>query len=189
MAVKPFCKDLFDVKKSINEEAKFELQMQGQAIAKEYDEESSPVKQRRPYYDLGIEIELFQCNDKARILPLMDSHDAFNPTCNPIDSGTLAQALNQKIDGQPMVVIDCRFDYEFQAGHIRGAVNIDNVRSLERFFLQDLQKLRQLMQTRTILVFHCEYSEKRGPQLWRELRNLDRKMNAAKFSTDTDNGS
>jgi len=36
------------------------------------------------------------------------------------------------------------------------------------------------MRTRTILVFHCEFSEKRAPSLWRSLRDLDRRINLAK---------
>ena len=38
------------------------------------------------------------------------------------------------------------------------------------------------MSSRTIIVFHCEFSEKRGPGLWRTLRNLDRRINQAKCS-------
>lgn len=76
------------------------------------------------YDSLGIEDELFQEDDRARLLPIMDCNEAFNPSCNPIDANTLANLLES---GQhPTVVIDCRFDYEFQAGHIKGAVNVDN---------------------------------------------------------------
>ena len=33
------------------------------------------------------------------------------------------------------------------------------------------------MQKRTIIIFHCEYSQKRGPKLWQTLRELDRRIN------------
>ena len=87
-----------------------------------------------------------------------------------------------KSQSHPAIVIDCRFDYEYHGGHIKGAINIDNQEALEREFLHDLVRRRQLMSSRTIIVFHCEFSEKRGPTLWRTLRNLDRRINQAKCS-------
>mmetsp|Transcript_44487 Transcript_44487/g.59023 ORF Transcript_44487/g.59023 Transcript_44487/m.59023 type:complete len:106 (+) Transcript_44487:659-976(+) len=105
----------------------------------------------------------------------MDLDDTLNPCCNPIEASTLANQI--KANSHPMIIIDCRFDYEYQGGHIKGAINIDNQEALERVFLHDVEKLRQLMRSRTIIVFHCEFSEKRGPTLWRTLRNLDRRIN------------
>ena len=110
----------------------------------------------------------------------MDYDEAFNPCCNPIEASTLAQLLKSK--SHPVIIVDCRFDYEFHGGHIKGAINIDSQEALEREFLHDLSKLRLLMSSRTIIVFHCEFSEKRGPGLWRTLRNLDRRINQAKCS-------
>ena len=43
-----------------------------------------------------------------------------------------------------------------------------------------------MMRKRTIIVFHCEYSEKRGPGLWRDLRDLDRRINSTKVSETDD---
>ena len=81
----------------------------------------------------------------------------------------------------PYIVIDCRWDYEYQAGHIKGAQNIDNPTLLERKFFQDFDYIRQLMRERTILVFHCEFSQKRAPQLWSKLREIDRNLNMEKY--------
>ena len=80
-----------------------------------------------------------------------------------------------------MIVIDCRFDYEYSAGHIKGAININDQNVLVQTFVHDRERLRRLMRSRTILVFHCEFSEKRGPSMWTTLRNLDRNINMAKF--------
>lgn len=43
---------------------------------------------------------------------MMDYFDAFNPTCNPIEAGTLANLLLLK-SAHPTIIIDCRFDYEY----------------------------------------------------------------------------
>lgn len=60
-------------------------------------------------------------------------------------------------------------------------MNIDNPEQLESTFLRDLGKLRQMMIARTILVFHCEFSQRRGPSLWKTLRELDRNINVEKY--------
>lgn len=38
-----------------------------------------------------------------------------------------------------------------------------------------------MMTDRTIIVFHCEFSQRRGPTLWRTLRELDRNINVEKY--------
>lgn len=65
-------------------------------------------------------------------------------------------------------VIDCRYPYEFEGGHIRGAQNL---------YTQE-QIITELVNTKTespkvvpdgkmhnIIVFHCEFSSERGPKL------------------------
>lgn len=37
------------------------------------------------------------------------------------------------------------------------------------------------MKSKTILVFHCEFSQKRGPALWKTLRELDRHLNLGRY--------
>lgn len=67
-------------------------------------------------------------------------------------------------------IIDCRFDYEYNGGHIPGAVNINTTNSVEDFLLgHTLVKPKQSVSgdssKKTILVFHCEFSAKRAPTL------------------------
>ena len=37
------------------------------------------------------------------------------------------------------------------------------------------------MSEKTIIVFHCEFSQRRGPSLWAALRELDRKFNLERY--------
>ena len=67
-------------------------------------------------------------------------------------------------------VIDCRFDYEYNGGHIPGAININTTSGVEEFLLgSTLNKPKQSVSgdptKKTILVFHCEFSVKRAPTL------------------------
>ncbi|XP_044515831.1 M-phase inducer phosphatase 3 [Gracilinanus agilis] len=73
-------------------------------------------------------------------------------------------------------IIDCRYPYEYQGGHIQGALNLYGEEELCNFFLKkpfvpsDTQK-------RIIIVFHCEFSSERGPRMCRYLREEDRARN------------
>ena len=67
-------------------------------------------------------------------------------------------------------VIDCRFDYEYNGGHIPGAININTTAGVEEFLLGlDADKPQPSTSNdptrKTILVFHCEFSVKRAPTL------------------------
>lgn len=57
------------------------------------------------------------------------------------------------------VIVDCRFEYEYEGGHISGAVNLNSIDTLEdRFFARPLDR-------RQLIVFHCEYSAHRAPRM------------------------
>lgn len=66
-------------------------------------------------------------------------------------------------------VIDCRFDYEYNGGHIPGAININTTNAVEELLLGTAKKPKPSVSgdpaRKTILVFHCEFSAKRAPTL------------------------
>jgi M-phase inducer tyrosine phosphatase len=67
-------------------------------------------------------------------------------------------------------IIDCRFDYEYNGGHIPGAVNINTTSAVEELLLgPSLTKPRPSVSgdnmKKTVLIFHCEFSAKRAPTL------------------------
>ncbi|KAJ7090034.1 hypothetical protein C8R43DRAFT_1172447 [Mycena crocata] len=97
------------------------------------------------------------------------------------------QTLNALLDGHyseqaDYHLIDCRFDYEFNGGHISGAVNLNTPNDVEEFFLRaSLKKPKPSVSgdpaRKTILVFHCEFSAKRAPTFAKHLRAKDRALN------------
>jgi M-phase inducer tyrosine phosphatase len=94
-----------------------------------------------------------------------------------ITKETLLQVLDGSFDGQfdQRMVIDCRFEYEFEGGHIDGAVNYNDKELLTS----------QLFETsppgKTLLIFHCEYSAHRAPIMARHVRKQDRATNAEQY--------
>ncbi|KIY51022.1 hypothetical protein FISHEDRAFT_37680 [Fistulina hepatica ATCC 64428] len=98
------------------------------------------------------------------------------------------QTLNDLLDGAydsqiaDYHVIDCRFDYEYNGGHIEGAVNINTTVDIEKMLLgPSLCKPKPAVSgdsvRKTILVFHCEFSVKRAPTFAKHLRARDRAAN------------
>ncbi|KAH9996114.1 rhodanese-like domain-containing protein [Xylariaceae sp. FL0662B] len=70
------------------------------------------------------------------------------------------------------VVIDCRFEYEYEGGHIDGAVNYTDKDLLARHLFETP------MEGKALLIFHCEYSAHRAPLMARHVRAEDRTANA-----------
>ena len=68
-------------------------------------------------------------------------------------------------------VIDCRFDYEYNGGHIRGAVNVNTTHEIEEYFLGE-RAVKPAPSCsgdackKSVLIFHCEFSAKRAPTLF-----------------------
>ena len=67
------------------------------------------------------------------------------------------------------VIVDARFPYEFERGHIRDALNLYTPDDITNEFLaEDLTPAHSYgdgKPKRTVLIFHCEFSSERGPRL------------------------
>jgi rhodanese-related sulfurtransferase len=74
-----------------------------------------------------------------------------------------------KID-QTFCVVDCRFDYEYNGGHIKHAINLSTRDAVEQEFFANIKE-------NTIVIFHCEFSSERAPNLCRFMREKDRSLN------------
>jgi len=75
---------------------------------------------------------------------------------------------------EDLYIIDCRYDYEYEGGHIQGAVNMNSPELLfSSFFEPHFEN--------SIVVFHCEFSHNRGPQIAAIFRAFDRDMNKADY--------
>uniref|UniRef100_UPI00358E7842 M-phase inducer phosphatase 2-like n=1 Tax=Myxine glutinosa TaxID=7769 RepID=UPI00358E7842 len=118
----------------------------------------------------------------SSLTPLLPHAKGERPGLGYITPETLVSALEgayvEHID--KLLVIDCRYPYEFQGGHIRGAWNLYTKEELQENLLN--RRLRPSRpQGRVIIVFHCEFSSERGPRQCHALRQMDRKMNINKY--------
>ncbi|XP_071166151.1 M-phase inducer phosphatase 1-like [Mytilus edulis] len=94
-----------------------------------------------------------------------------------ISSETMKNILVGKYDGiiNSYCVIDCRYPFEYEGGHIQGAINLPTREMISEFVNAQLSDRPQ------ILIFHCEFSSERGPKLCRFLRNTDRQLNGERY--------
>lgn len=90
---------------------------------------------------------------------------------------TMADVLDGKFSAQysRIRVIDCRFEYEYNGGHIIAAENFNDKDQLAA------QLFDGSMPADTLIIFHCEYSVHRAPLSAKFIRNHDRKVNAANY--------
>lgn len=66
------------------------------------------------------------------------------------------------------VIIDCRFGYEYEGGHITGALHCAKAEELgARFFTPEaLQSTKAGHSSKPpVYIFHCEFSQSRGPNM------------------------
>ncbi|XP_051946096.1 M-phase inducer phosphatase 1-like [Xyrauchen texanus] len=90
----------------------------------------------------------------------------------------VVQAMNGQYSDlvERLFVIDCRYPYEYEGGHIKGALNLHQEDQIEDYFLRH-PILPVCPGKRVLLVFHCEFSYKRGPRMCRYIRKRDRDLN------------
>ncbi|XP_072778887.1 FSD1-like protein isoform X5 [Taeniopygia guttata] len=116
--------------------------------------------------------ELIGDFSKPYLLPTVEGQD---PSLKYISPDTLETVLTGRYSSfiERSVVVDCRYPYEYQCGHIKGAVNLPLQRDVEESLLE-LPIVAQDAGKRVIVIFHCEFSVERGPKMCKFLRERDR---------------
>lgn len=104
-----------------------------------------------------------------------------------ISCETLAKLINGEFEDVigSYEIIDCRYPYEYEGGHIKGAKNMYTRDQVIDHFINS--KKKQMLNAsgslvrfdkHSIVIFHCEFSSERGPTLSRFLRSEDRASNS-----------
>lgn len=79
-----------------------------------------------------------------------------------------------------LILIDCRFDYEYNQGHIKNARSVNCEGEIESYFKR-INENQDSSFNNTIIVFYCEFSKNRGPQMASVFRNIDRSLNYQRY--------
>eukprot|EP01138_Halocafeteria_seosinensis_P012325 gb/GECG01012594.1/.p1 GENE.gb/GECG01012594.1/~~gb/GECG01012594.1/.p1 ORF type:complete len:494 (+),score=55.92 gb/GECG01012594.1/:1-1482(+) len=109
-------------------------------------------------------------NSEKHILPCEDGKSEKWP--NVISPETLKRVLDGHYSSKDTEfwIIDCRFPYEYQGGHIMEATNLmDPFQLKDTMFPPNANKKR-------VFIMHCEFSSHRAPKMLSAMRNLDRAL-------------
>ncbi|NWU68068.1 MPIP1 phosphatase, partial [Pterocles burchelli] len=153
--------------------------------------EDSPVGGLASSFSLKIvktqystaEIESILDNDQTDLIGdfskgyLFHTVDGKHQDLKYIDSEMIVSVLTGKFASsiKECVIIDCRYPYEYEGGHIKGAVNLHMEEDVEEYLLK--KPIKPSENKRVIVVFHCEFSSQRGPRMCRFVRERDRLEN------------
>lgn len=91
------------------------------------------------------------------------------------------EVVAKVIDGEyldkyhKIMIVDSRFSFEYESGHIKDAYNISDPKTISSLFFSE--ELNESISTKTLVIFYCEFSIKRSFEMIRYLRELDRKHN------------
>ncbi|XP_020856670.1 M-phase inducer phosphatase 2 isoform X2 [Phascolarctos cinereus] len=152
------------------------------ATLEEKDEEPKPrlLRSKSLCHD---EIETILDNDPRELIGdyskafLLQTIDGRHQDLKYISPETMVAVLTGKFSNivEKCVILDCRYPYEFEGGHIKGAVNLPLEQDAEGFLL--VNPILPSEDKRIILIFHCEFSSERGPRMCRFIRERDRAAN------------
>lgn len=132
---------------------------------------------------------------EGKILPC---HNVKDDGLVRINADTLDALLAGQYDGKMRKchILDCRFDYEYQGGHIEGAINVKSKEALEDLLFQPGTGLNADASypfpqpsrsgelgdgEQVVLILHCEFSAKRAPTFAKHLRSHDRGLNSMHY--------
>ncbi|XP_041065253.1 cell division cycle 25 homolog d [Carcharodon carcharias] len=112
---------------------------------------------------------------KACVLPVEEGK---HQDLKYISARTVAALLGGEFEHviDEYVIVDCRYPYEYNGGHIKGALNLYTEEQLINTFFPS-QALPYPRKHWRVIIFHCEFSSERGPKFCRNLRRMDRNAN------------
>ncbi|XP_045118649.1 M-phase inducer phosphatase 3-like [Portunus trituberculatus] len=120
---------------------------------------------------------------KALLLPVLEIRK--HSDLWSISVHTLADVIKGKYNGKlaSCRIIDCRYPYEYDGGHIKGAEmwHLPELVSEHLKAKKNAPFIASEEELRHIMVFHCEFSTERGPKAQRLLRQIDRTANKKNY--------
>lgn len=134
-------------------------------------------------------------SEKERAGKILPCHKVSSDGLMRITPATMDNLLEGAFDESISckLIIDCRFRYEYNGGHIHDAINVHDKEAVERMFFQggifkggkrDVPVPSESgkpdvngTSKKVVIVFHCEYSAMRAPAVAKHLREQDRHLN------------
>lgn len=114
-------------------------------------------------------------------LPLLPCHSSPRDAIPRITPATMVDILDGCYAARfAATVIDCRYPYEFDGGHIPGAVNVACPSEIQAVLDADAPSSLPAVRPH-VLLFHCEFSSERAPRMALHVRRQDRLSNGHRY--------
>ncbi|KAI9788138.1 MAG: cell division cycle- protein [Peltula sp. TS41687] len=136
------------------------------------------MKEAQPFAGPPSELQAVMDVDEPHVLALPHFVPEHQPDSLPrITKETLIDVLDGRYvrSYDQFLIVDCRFEYEYEGGHIEGAINYTDKDLLASKLFESLGNAR------TLLIFHCEYSAHRAPMMAKFIRGQDRTINDFRY--------
>eukprot|EP00834_Sanchytrium_tribonematis_P004789 NODE_254_length_11700_cov_0.671580.p13 type:complete len:119 gc:universal NODE_254_length_11700_cov_0.671580:5155-4799(-) len=91
------------------------------------------------------------------VKPTISNKDSFHRV-----NADWVNRVRQEIENGETLLFDCRYPYEYEVGHIPHAKNCHNPEEMLSFLFDQTRYSRKI-------IFHCEFSSKRGPDMYPSL--------------------
>uniref|UniRef100_A0A0N5CD53 protein-tyrosine-phosphatase n=1 Tax=Strongyloides papillosus TaxID=174720 RepID=A0A0N5CD53_STREA len=111
-------------------------------------------------------------------LPLVEKPQKPSSAYGSISGETLVNLMSTLGNNfqEKYILIDCRYPYEYEGGHVSGAMNFYTPENIENMFFPKDEYLAKCIKSK-VPIFYCEFSQKRGPGMADALRAADRIRN------------
>eukprot|EP00166_Cyanidium_caldarium_P003684 ctg_3592.g715 len=84
-----------------------------------------------------------------------------------------------------LLLVDCRYPYEYEAGHVRGAINAYTPEQAYAHLFPDMTAAAADTDAPPspcdTVIFYCEYSSQRAPKMYQAVRSLDRELHLHRY--------
>ena len=101
----------------------------------------------------------------------------FHESLFHVESEEVVKLFDGQFNGQVTSwnIVDCRYPYEFNGGHICNAINLFTFQQVKEHFFSISNEYNK--NNRNIIIFHCEFSSERAPRMAMKFRSFDRTKN------------
>jgi len=104
-------------------------------------------------------------------LPVTPDSRQSRPDLRRVSCSIVAAVIEGQYPDVDPFVFDCRYGYEYHGGHIRGAIHALSLEDVEAVVFSQGQLA---LSSRAALIFHCEFSQERAPNMIARLRRSAR---------------
>ena len=162
-------------KSSIGPEPELAMKLELQQTSRAHWTTKKIKQLKRPFSESHRPSHQAAKEEEKMLLPCHDSPRDAIKRITPQTMVDLLQGKHQNIEN--MLVVDCRYPYEYHGGHLPSALNVNTLSAIDELLFSQRADHGQ----KRVIVFHCEFSSERAPRMALHVRSRDRLLHASQY--------